>query len=113
MGIRFDTPIQFMRSGVVDDGFRDRDGPLANIGDVLWASKQDISDGERSRAGSVSSLSVSRFVVRWSPFVVSIEKSDALLCDGVIYQITGKKDGAGRRSLVEFTVAVSDKVVAA
>jgi hypothetical protein len=107
MGIRFDNRIQFMRAGVVDTGMRDRAGPLANLGDPVWASKQDISDGERSRAGTVSNLAVSRFMVRWSSFAASIKKSDALKCGEVTYQITGIKDGAGRRRLVEITVSDS------
>ena len=107
----YDRPVQFRRAQLIDDGlstrwtWNDADPAADNHGPVHFAAKRDLSDGERWRAGEEQAHVTTRFTLRWSPFVDGITPKDRLVCEGVTYEITGKKDGAGRRRWIEFTCA--------
>ena len=105
---RLDRRIQFLRAEKSDNGLNVVDNwdlPGALHGSPVWASKSDISDGERWRAGEVQAHVTTRFTVRWSLFTAGIDPRDRLVCEGETYEIVGAKDGAGRRRYREFTCA--------
>lgn len=102
---RLDRRIQFLRKTAVDDGFTSDSGVFEDHGSPIWAQKRDISDGERYRASEVAAHVTTRFVVRWSTFAVAITPADRLTCEGLEYEITGIKEGTGRRQWIEITAA--------
>lgn len=98
-----DRRIQFRRAGIGDDGLSASEA-WADYGSPVWASKADISDGERWRAGEVAAHVTTRFQVRWSLFTAGITPKDRLVCEGRTYDITGIKE-IGRRERIEITTA--------
>lgn len=104
-----DRRIQFRRAQASDDGFTSAPAwntatPEAdNLGAPIWAAKHDISDSERFRAGEESASITTRFTVRWSSFTRSITPADRLVCEGTVYEVTGIKEGPGRREWLEIT----------
>jgi SPP1 family predicted phage head-tail adaptor len=104
-----DRRVQFRRSSLVDDGMS-KVPVFADHGTPVWASKRDLSDGERWRAAEVQANVTTRFVVRWSGFAAGLTPKDRLVCEGREYEITGIKE-VGRREWVEITTAARiDKV---
>lgn len=73
-------------------------GDLATV----WASKQDISDAERDRAGQVGATRTTRFRIRYSTTVADVNPKDQLICEGRLYQITATKE-IDRRVGIEIT----------
>ena len=71
---------------------------------TVWASKHDISDGERTRAAEVGAVITSRFQVRWSSALADLSARDRLLYAGVDFNITAVKE-IGRREGLEITAA--------
>lgn len=106
-----DRRVQFRRVAVGDDGFNssrawDLETPANNnLGSPVWASKTDIRDEERWRAGEVGATISTRFVINSSPFSRGVTPMDRLVCDGVIYEISGMKEIGGRRKRLEITAA--------
>jgi len=101
---KLDRRIQFQRFTETDDGF----GAVQNWADhgsPVWARKTDVSDSERWRAGEVSATITTRFRVRYSSFTSSITPKDRLTYDGLTYDISGIKEGEGRRAWLEITAA--------
>jgi head-tail adaptor len=99
-----DRLIQFRRAtqssnalGRVED-FTDHGLPVR-------AEKLDISDGERWRAHEVQAHVTTRFRVAWSTFTSAITPKDALVCEGLTYDIVGIKETEGRRRSLEITAA--------
>lgn len=95
-------------------------GPLgqaevwSNHGPLLWASRTDVSDGERYRAEQVERTLTTRFVLPWSPFTAGLTTRDRLVCERRGYDIVGVKE-IGRRRLIEVTAASrseDDEIVA-
>jgi len=106
-----DRLVQFRRAELVDDDYTtalrwDEVTPENdNHGSPIWASKADVSDAERWRAGEVAASITTRFVVRWSAFSRDLTPKDRLVCEGLEYNITGIKEGKGRRQWLEITAA--------
>jgi len=98
-----DRRVQFVRLALVDDGLSSSE-TWADHGQPVWASRKDISDGERYRAGEVAAHITTRFQVRYSIFTDGITPKDRLVCDGVEFDIVGKKE-VGRRIGFEITAA--------
>lgn len=98
-----DRRVQFRRATLVDDGFQEVE-TWDNHGSPVWASKTDVSDGERWRAGEVGASITSRFVVRSSTFSRDLTPKDRLVCEGREYDITGIKE-IGRRDRLEITAS--------
>lgn len=73
----------------------------SDIGTV-WASRKDVSDGERAAAGMMQATLVSRFMVRSSGFSRALTPKDRLTEGGRSYQILGIKE-MGRRDFLEIT----------
>lgn len=95
--------VQFRRAAQVFDGLSTTD-VWSDYGDAVWASKSDISDGERWRAGAVAANITTRFSVRYSGFAATITPVDRLTCEGREYDISGVKE-IGRREGFEITAA--------
>lgn len=71
---------------------------------TVWASKLDISDGEKVRAAQVGATLTTRFQIRWSSMVADVNPKDRIVSAGVTYDISGVKE-IGRREGVEITAA--------
>lgn len=108
---KLDRRVQFQRATRTDDGFRD-ERVFAAHGDPVWAERQDISDGERWRAGEVAATVTTRFRVRHSAFTADLTPADRLVSDGRTYDIVGIKEGPGRRRSLELTCAARLDLVA-
>lgn len=98
-----DRRVQFQRKTLASDGFGYSES-WANHGSPVPASKADISDGERWRAGEVAAHVTARFQLRWSAFAANITPADRLVCEGVTYDIVGRKE-LDRRRIIELTAA--------
>lgn len=101
---RLDRRIHFQRATLNDDGLSQVE-EWADHGSPVWAQKTDVSDGERWRADEVQAEITTRFLVRYSGFTADLTPKDRLISDGVEYNITGIKEGAGRRQWLEITAA--------
>lgn len=108
--MNLDRRVQFRRASLSDDGFNSSvawDEALPetdNHGLLVWASKTDVSDVERWKAGEVAASITARFVVRYSAFAADITPIDRLVCEGVTYGISGIKE-VGRRRFLEITAS--------
>lgn len=99
-----DRLVQFLRASDVDDGLAVTE-VFAVHGAPVWASRADVSDGERWRAGEVQAHVTTRFRVRWSSLTAGLTPRDRLECEGRQYDITGIKEVEGRRRMFEITAA--------
>lgn len=75
---------------------------------VLWASKKDVSDGERVAAQAVGANLTTRFVVRSSTVTRAIKAQDRIECEGRTYDVVGLKE-IGRRDGLEITALSSEQ----
>lgn len=98
-----DRRVQFRRATLTDDGFGMVE-TWADHGSLIPASRADVSDGERWRAGEVGASITTRFVIRSSEFSRAITAKDRLICEGREYDISGIKE-IGRRDRLEITAA--------
>lgn len=71
---------------------------------TVWASKADVSDAEKVRAQQVGAEITTRFVVRWSVDLATLNPKDRCACEGREYEITGVKE-VGRRDGIEITAS--------
>ena len=101
---RFDRRISIWRSELVDDGTATVPGEPAEIG-KRWAKRSDISDGERMRAGENAQDLTTRWTVRSDSLTRTIAGGDALRHKGVVYEVTGTKEGTEREDEIEITTA--------
>jgi head-tail adaptor len=103
--VNLDRRVQFRRKGLTNDGFGFAEW-WENVGDPIPAHKEDVSDGERWRAGEVAAHITTRFVIRWSAFAESITPADRLVFEGREFDISGVKEPKGsRRKWIEITAA--------
>ncbi|HEY3694066.1 phage head closure protein [Phenylobacterium sp.] len=77
---------------------------------TVWASKADVSDGERVRAEAVWASITTRFVIRRSTLTESITPLDRVQCDGRPYNVVGKKDVGPRREAFELTAVARAEI---
>lgn len=73
----------------------------ADLG-TIWASRKDVSDGEKMAAGGVMATVAARFVVRSSDLTRGLTAKDALTEGGRAFQIAGIKE-LDRRGFLEIT----------
>lgn len=74
---------------------------------TIWASREDVSDGERMAAGSVGGFRMTRFIVRHSKQTAGILPSDELVHEGRKHNILGIKEAKdGRRRFIEITTSM-------
>ena len=98
---KLDRRVQFRRFTTEHDGLQNVE-TWTDHGRPIWASRQDISDGERAAAGWIEGTSVARFVVRSSSFSRGLTVKERLTTDGREYDILGIKE-IGRRDRLEIT----------
>jgi len=98
---KLDRRVQFERFTLTDDGFGQVEA-WADHGTPVAASKTDVSDGEKMRAGEVSASLTSRFEIRSSAFTRALTPKDALSYNGETFQIFGIKE-IGRNQRLEIT----------
>lgn len=97
---RLDRRITLRRKAVTNTGL----GMTEAWADLatIWASRKDVSDGEKIAAGGVMGTITARFVVRSSNLTRGLTPKDALIEGGKTFQITGIKE-MGRRDFLEIT----------
>jgi SPP1 family predicted phage head-tail adaptor len=100
---RLNRRVQFLRKAQAVDGFGYAE-TWQNAGASQAASKKDIGDGERWRAGEVQAHVTTRFVVRYSAFTRDINPGWRLNCEGQVYDIFGVKELEMNR-FIEITAA--------
>lgn len=71
---------------------------------TVWASKEDIRDGERWAAQQVSAEVTTRFRIRYSSQVADLDPRARIVFDGRVYAINAVKE-IGRREGLEITAA--------
>lgn len=98
---QLDRRVQFMRAASVDDGYSTTES-WQNHGGRIWASRRDVSDGEKAASGTVFAELSARFRVRSTDFTRGIRPTDRLVEGGKQFQIIGIKE-IGRRYLLEIT----------
>ena len=59
-----------------------------------WASREDVSDGEKARDGLVQATLQTRFQVRYDSKTKAITAKDRVRCEGVTFDIVGVKQAA-------------------
>ncbi|QDP57384.1 MAG: putative head completion protein [Prokaryotic dsDNA virus sp.] len=84
------------------DAFNDPIMDWAPICPPVWASKEDIRDGERWSAQEVGAEVTTRFQVRWSSAVADFNPKDRVLFGGRVYDVVAAKE-IGRREGLEIT----------
>lgn len=70
---------------------------------TLWASKKDISDGEKFSSAEMRATISTRFRVRWSEKARAILPTDILIHGGREYGIVGLKEMDERRREIEIS----------
>lgn len=103
---KLDRRVQFLRAGMIDDGYQQTAGTYISHGAPVWAAKMEVSDRERFAAGTVDPVITTRFQVRWSNLTASIDRADRLSCEGRGYAIVGIKE-IGRREGIEFSTVAT------
>jgi SPP1 family predicted phage head-tail adaptor len=73
-------------------------GALAEV----WAHKQDVSDKERQQSAEVAAEITTRFKIRWSPDVATVNPKDRVVFDGRVYNLSAVKE-IGRREGLELS----------
>lgn len=71
---------------------------------TVWASKRDVSDGERVAAAEVAAHITTRFRVRYGSIAKTLTAADRVMCDGLVYEISAVKE-LGFREGIEITAA--------
>lgn len=94
--MKLDRRVQFWRAGREDDGFSQALA-WAKHGPEQYATKTDVSDAERWRAGEVAATITTRFLVRLNSLTAGITAADRLECEGLTYDIQGLKEPPGTR----------------
>ena len=103
----FDRRVQFERWTGSDNGFGVVEDWAAH-GLPVPAAKRDVSDAERMRANEVQAHITSRFRVRSSAFTRDLSPKDRLVCEGLVYNISGIKELDRLRTLEITAAARSD-----
>jgi len=98
---KLDRRLQIRRYATIDDGLQMVEA-WADHGAPIWASRKDVSDGERAVAGWLEATSVARFIVRSSSFTRGLTPKDRLKTEDRDYDIQGIKE-LGRRDWLEIT----------
>lgn len=99
-----DRRVAILRQETGDDGYSSSAGEFVELVQ-RWASKKDVSDGEKWAAGATGASVTTRFVMRWDSVTSTIKAADRLrypVSDGDEYDITGTKE-IGRRQHIEIT----------
>lgn len=69
---------------------------------TVRASRTPVSDGERNTGAQVERLVTDRFVTHWSAALAALDLTQQLTCEGVAYDLVGRKE-LGRRAGLEWS----------
>lgn len=100
---RLDRRITLRRATTTTDAFNESVfvwGTLATVS----AKVEPVSDGEQWRAGETLASMLTRFTIRYSTTVSSVDPRDRIQYGGREYDIQGVKE-LGRREFLEITAA--------
>lgn len=101
--------IQFRREVTTPDGHGGFNHIWSDLGAPIFARRRDVSDAERRVAGGGwDNRLVTRFVVRASPFVRTIRRTDRIAHEGEIFEIDGLKEVPDSRGFIEITSWTED-----
>lgn len=100
---KLDRRITISRATVTQDAFNNPVEVWSDLATV-WASKKDVSDGERFQSGTMNASRMTRFQVRWSSELAGVNAKDRLLFEGATYDIHNAKE-LGRREGIEITAS--------
>jgi SPP1 family predicted phage head-tail adaptor len=100
---KLDRRITLERFGMTYNEWNEPTSGWSELG-TRWASKNDISDGEKLRAAQVGASVTTRFQVRYDSMTKTLTAADRLTCEGREYAIVGIKE-LGRREGIEITAA--------
>lgn len=103
--------ITLQRATIVRDGFGEGVETWSTLA-VRKAQRLDISDAEALRASEVGAQLTTRFVIRYSSAVATLNARDRLTLDGEVYNIVGVKEKT-RRRWIEISAARRSDVAAA
>ncbi len=95
--------VQFLRAGTIDDGLCSAPGPFAPMGNILAASRRDVSDAEKMASGRLQAEVIARFRVRQCQLTRGLTTADRLICDGKTFHILGIKEADERGTFLEIT----------
>ena len=98
---KLDRTVTLRRASTTQSGFNTPVSAWADLATVR-ASKHDVSDAERARAGQESAIMITRFQVRYAAQISNLDPRDQLVCEGRKYQIVAVKE-LGRRVGLEIT----------
>jgi len=99
---KLDRRVQFLRKVIIPGALDDREKFEAH-GSPVFASKKDVSDGEKWGGGDIAATISCRFVVRYSSFTADISPKDRLRSDDATYGIVGIKEVGSRRTYLEIS----------
>lgn len=100
---KLDRRLVLLGASTGDDGFQTGPGGFEPLGTV-WASRVDISDGERSRASGVAATATARFQIRHSTAAAALTPANRVREGEQEFDILGIKQ-LGRRLGFEITAA--------
>lgn len=99
---KLDRRVIIERATVTADAFNEPI-PAWTTFATVWASRQDVSDGENISAGRTTAMAASRFVIRNAGTAAGLTTQDRLNYDG-IWNIEGiKETKEGRNRYLELT----------
>lgn len=91
-----DRPLTIRRNTPTTDDFGGEVDAWSDLAEV-WASKEDVSDGERARAQQVGASITTRFQIPALEGGDRPSVKDHVVCEGLTYQVVGVKE-IGRRA---------------
>lgn len=98
-----DRRIRIERATTTKNGFNEDVQSWEELATV-WAAKQEVPDGEKWRAGEVAASITTRFRVRWSTVISTVDERDRIIFEGRLFDITRLKE-IGRRVGREITAS--------
>lgn len=82
------------------------------VGEILtvMASRTPVRDAERNLGAQVAREVTDRFVTHWSAILAGLDLTEQLLCEGVTYDLVGRKE-IGRRVGLEWSATARPDLV--
>ncbi|MDP3853621.1 phage head closure protein [Phenylobacterium sp.] len=102
-----DRRVTIRRAVKLRDGFNAK---VPNFTDLVtvWASKEDVKDGERVRAQQVGASITTRFEAAWSSVLSTVDPRDQVSCEGRLYQVVAAKEIGRKRGIEISAIALAE-----
>lgn len=98
---RLDRRVDILRASITTGEYGEEEKAWPTLA-TRWASKADVSDGEKLRAQAVGATLTTRFQVRFDSVTSTLTAEDRIRCEGRDYDLVGVKE-IGRREGLELT----------